>query len=82
MKPKQDFYPNQVNPDFRVEVREDRKAFDPERLRCSAIIAESLGTFQIGVYRKEQYNRVYPQTWTPIDNQSQKAFYRGRTQNK
>ena len=40
------------------------KAFDPERLRCSAIIAASLGTCQISVHRKEQYNRVYPQTWT------------------
>ena len=33
LRPKQDFYPNQVNPDFRVEVREDRKALDPERLQ-------------------------------------------------
>ena len=39
MKPKQYFYPNQVNPHFRVEVREDGNAFDPERLRCSARIA-------------------------------------------
>ena len=70
LETKQDFYPNQVNPDFRVEVREDRKAFDPERLRCSAIIAASLGTCPIIAHRKEQYNRVYPQTWTPIDNQS------------
>ena len=59
---KQNFYPNQVKPDSRVEVQEDRKAFDPERLRCSAIIAASLGTCQISVHRKEQYNRVCPQT--------------------
>ena len=60
----------QQRQDFRVEVREDRMAFDRERLRCSAIIAGSLGSCQISVLKKEQYNRVYQQTWTPIDNQS------------
>ena len=57
-------------PRFQSRSPENRKAFNPERLRCSAIIAASSGTCQISVHRKEQYNRVYPQTWTPIDNQS------------
>ena len=57
----------------RVEVLEDRKAFDPERLRCSAIIAASLGTCQISVHRKEQYNRAYPKLGQQVRTQSKRA---------
>ena len=82
LRPIWDFYQNHVNQNLSVEVQDNLNAFSPQGLQCSVIIAEKLSTCKISVQRKEQNNRVYPQTQTPIDNPSWNVFYRARTQNK
>ena len=74
MRHKQDFYPNQVNPDFRVEVREVRRAFDPERLRCSAIIAKNLDTDKQPIV-KSILQRVNPEQVSSINKVQAEAVF-------
>ena len=64
------FLPESSQPRFQSRSPGRLEGFRPRMSAMQCHNCGSLGNCQISVHRKEQYNRVYPQTWTPIDNQA------------